>query len=87
VVAYTVAGASGQLGALLVAFERPAQNWSGQGESLSRGMTVRHRIWVAECAGGESSPPVTPSARIAISDFLRQGPDPLQTTYIKNGVL
>jgi branched-chain amino acid transport system permease protein len=30
-------------------------------------LTVRHRIWVAECAGGESSPPVTPSARIAIS--------------------
>jgi hypothetical protein len=32
-------------------------------------VTVRHRIWVAECASGESSPLVTPSARIAISDF------------------
>jgi hypothetical protein len=30
---------------------------------------VRHRIRVAERASGESSPFVTPSTRIAISDF------------------
>jgi hypothetical protein len=47
--------------------------------------TVRHRIRVADCANGESSSHLLLPAPESQFQILQQGPDPLQTTYIKNG--